>query len=250
MNSLLFITGDYLRTLMHRRFLLAFLISMFIITLLFYFIIEQFVDDPQIRPQLFIALAIFYAFSSFIGTIAAIYVGASAISGEISRGTIAMLLCRPVVRWQFLLGKLVGALIVMLGYSLIMGGVMVFYCFVHDLDMLPVMRFAPWLTFCQFLMMCSLALALSTVMHPAVAGVLTFFSDLSWVFELFVRDGPFYYVSYVLPSYGPFNAWMDFLGTSSIYSWGDLSLLTLYAFDVALILVLLAMLRLRYKEVT
>lgn len=250
MTALLLITADYLRTLMHRRFLVALLISMFIITLLFYFIIQQFVLDPQFLPQLPMVLAVFYAFSSFVGTVAAIYVGASAISGEISRGSIAMLLCRPVMRWQFLLGKFIGALTVLLGYSLVMGGVMMFYCYVHDLDMLPVMRFAPWLTFCQFLMMCSLAMALSTVMHPALAGVLTFFSDLSWVFELFITDGPFFYVSYVLPSYGPFNAWLDFIGTSSVYSWGNVNLLTLYAFDVSLILVLLAMWRLRNKEVT
>lgn len=250
MTALLVITADYLRTLTHRRFLLALLISMFIITLLFYFIIEQFVNDPQFRPQMSVALSVFYAFSAFCGTVAAIYVGAGAISGEISRGTIAMVLCRPVMRWQFLLGKLIGGLIVLLGYSLIMGGVMAFYGLVHDLDMLPVMRYGPWLTFCQFLMMCSLALALSTVMHPAVAGVLTFFSDLSWVFELFVTDGPFFYVSYVLPSYGPFNIWIQFVGSSSIYGWSDVILLTLYALDVSLILVLLAMWRLRYKEVT
>jgi ABC-type transport system involved in multi-copper enzyme maturation permease subunit len=246
---MLVIALDFLRALLHRKLLIALLLIVLIVSLIFFMVFSAVSIDAQQPGELATVLSIFYAISSFCGTLTAIYVGASAIHSEISRGTIAMVLARPVSRWQFLLGKYLGAISVLLGYSLIMGGLMLLYTLMYDLEVVPAMRYAPWLSFCQFLMMGSLALLLSTVMHPALAGVLAFFSDLGWMFEFFVTEGPFFYISYVLPSYSVFNVWIQFVGTASVYSWGGLAILTLYAFDLALIFVLLAMWRLRYKEV-
>lgn len=249
MRQLLIITADYLRTLMHRGFLIALLICVLVISLIFYLIIDVYANDPALRSQIWDVLAAFYAGTSLCGSLAAIYLGVSVIWGELSRGTIAMILSRPVKRWQLLLGKYVGALTVLLLFSLAMGGIMAVYVSIHDLDMSPAMRYAPWLTFCQLLLMCSIALALSSVMHPLIAGVLAMLSDISWLFEYFVTVGPYHYVSYVLPSYGLFNVWIQFRTTATLYGWAEVGMLTLYALDVSLIMVLLAVWRLHFKEI-
>ena len=249
MTNILIVATDYLRALLHRRLLVALGIVVLLITLIFFMVFGQFSLGDSAPDEMTTVLAVFYGFSGFFGSLIAIYVGASAVHSEMNRGTIAMILARPISRWQFLLGKCVGAVVVLLSYSLIMGGVMAVYTLVFDLEAVPAMRFAPWLTFCQFLIMGTLALVLSTVMHPSVAGVLAFFSDLGWVFEFFVTEGPFFYISYVLPSYSLYNVWIQLIGTAPLYGWSDVGMLTLYAFDLSAIFVLLAMWRLRYKEV-
>ncbi|MXW54954.1 MAG: ABC transporter permease subunit [Gammaproteobacteria bacterium] len=250
MNNVLVVALDYLRALLHRRLLIALVIVVLLITLIFFMVfasVSRLLEESQ---QLIAVLVVFYAITSFCGCLVAIYVGASAIHTEISQGSIAMILARPVSRWQFLLGKYIGAVAVLLGYSLAMGGLMAVYILVFDLDALPATRYAPWMTFCQFLIMGTLALVLSTIMHPSIAAVLAFFSDLGWVFEFFVTEGPFFYISYALPSYNLYNVWIHLISTTPLYGWGDVTMLTLYAFDLALIFFLLAMWRLRYKEVT
>src|SRR5688500_12422998 len=47
----------------------------------------------------------------FVGIIMAIIVSAGLISQEIERGTIMMLVTKPVTRWQIYLGKAIGAAI-------------------------------------------------------------------------------------------------------------------------------------------
>ncbi len=241
---------DYLRALLHRRLLIALAIVVVFIALIFFMV---FATASQVLQEssglLGFVLVVFYGITSFCGSLVAIYVGASAVHTEISQGSIAMILARPVSRWQFLLGKYIGAVAVLLGYSLAMAGLMAVYILVFDLDVFPAMRFAPWLTFCQFLIMGTLALVLSTIMHPSIAAVLAFFSDLGWVFEFFVTEGPFFYISYALPSYSLYNVWIQLVSATPLYGWKDLTFLTLYAFDLSLIFFLLAMWRMRYKEV-
>lgn len=250
LTNILFVATDYLRALLHRRLLIALMLAVVFMTFIFFMVFASFSVGADFSEGLPIVLVIFYGLSSFCGCLVAIYVGASAVHSEISQGTIAMILARPVSRWQFLIGKYIGAIAVLLGYCLVMGGVMALYILVFDLDVLPAMRYAPWLTFCQFLMMGTLALVLSTVMHPSIAAVIAFFSDLGWVFEFFVTQGPFFYISYLLPSYNLFNVWIQLMSTTPLYGWGDVAILTLYAFDLCLIFMLLAMWRLRYQEVT
>lgn len=250
MPNMLVVAIDYLRALLHRRLLIALMIVVLFITLIFFLVFAEVSKVLEQPGELIVVLVIFYAITSFCGSLVAIYVGASAVHTEISQGSIAMILARPVSRWEFLLGKYIGAVAVLLGYSLVMGLLMAVYIYVFDLDVLPAMRYAPWLTFCQFLMMGTLALVLSTVMHPSIAAVLAFFSDLGWVFEFFVTEGPFFYISYALPSYSLYNVWIQLMSTTPMYSWNDVAVLTFYAFDLALIFFLLAMWRMRFKEVS
>lgn len=281
MSKVLAIAVDSIRALLHKRVLLAVMVGMLIITALFYFGLSAFAEyvDPiefleateessteeaqptfseaqqlqraqAARSQIAQILTVFYMFSSFGGTIVGIYIGASAVSSEINKGSIAMVLSRPVARWQFLMGKYIGAVAVLLGYCALIGGAMVFFTQAHGLGDVPALQYAPWLTFCHCLMVGSLALALSMVMHPALAGVLAFFSDFSWLFGLIPSEGFLYYLSMALPSYQLFNLSDQFINNALVLGWYEVGMLTLYAFDLSAIFLLLAMWRLRYKEVS
>lgn len=281
MNKVLAIAMDNVRALLHKRILLALMLGVLIVTALFYFGISQLAQgiDPidllaattesnteasqpplsaaqqaqqnqAAQSQIAQLLSIFYGFSAFGGLIVGIYIGASAVSSEISKGSIAMVLSRPVARWQFLLGKYIGAVAVLLGYSVLIGGAMFLYTQTHDLDAIPAIRYAPWLTFCHCLMVGSLALVLSMVMHPALAGVLAFFSDFSWLFQFVPSEGVLYYLSMALPSYQLFNLSNQFVNNSLVLGWYEVGMLTLYALDLSVTFLLLAMWRLRYKEVS
>ncbi|MXZ44866.1 MAG: ABC transporter permease [Gammaproteobacteria bacterium] len=281
MSNVLAIAIDSIRALLHKRILLAVIVGMLIMTAIVYFglgAISHFVDPEELleateessteeaqpalteaeqlqraqaaQSQMAEILSVFYAFSAFGGIIVGIYIGASAVSSEINKGSIAMVLSRPVARWQFLLGKYVGAVVVLLGYCALIGAAMFFYTQTHEMGDIPALRYTPWLTFCHCLMIGSLALTLSMVMHPALAGVLAFFSDFSWLFSLIPSEGFLYYLSMALPSYQLFNVSDQFINNALVLGWYEVGMLTLYAFDLSVIFLVLAMWRLRYKEVS
>ena len=92
--------------------------------------------------------------------------------------------------------------------------------------------------FCENLMLGSAALLLSLLMHPALAGVAAFLASA----RLFSPPNPLYYI---LPSYDRFS--VDLLQTRPV-PLEDLVVLTLYALDVAVIFLLLALWRFRSRD--
>lgn len=91
-------------------------------------------------------------------------------------------------------------------------------------------------------MLGSLAMLLSLFMHPAIAGVLAFFAGNGFYSP---TDNPLYYL---LPSYAPFNVFEKIL-TGSLMNENDVALLTLYAADFVILMLLLAWWRFQSKEV-
>ena len=69
-----------------------------------------------------VALDIGLGLSSSIGIIMAIFLGVSLISKEIENRTIYMILSRPITRFEFLLGKILGISLINLFNVLILGG--------------------------------------------------------------------------------------------------------------------------------
>ena len=194
-------------------------------------------------------LRTFYGFTSFGGMLVALFIGATAVSGDVRSGAIIMVLSKPVARWQFLLGKYAGAMAVLLAYTVLIGIAMMIFTRMHQLDSIPAIRYAPWLMFCQLLIYGALALVLSTLMHPAFAGVLAFFIQGDWL-TLFLRpENPFYYLHFLLPTYGPFNVSSQFAGSAALLGWDEVGILTVYALDLTVIYLLLAMWRFRSRAV-
>jgi len=193
-------------------------------------------------------VAQFYGLVGFGGMVVALFIGATAVSGDVRSGAITMILSRPVTRWQFLVGKLAGAMAVLFGYSVLAALAMVIFTQVNGLEAVPAVRYAPWLMFCQNLIYAALALALSMLMHPIIAGILPVFIGGDFFYHFFSSSNPAHYLHFLLPTYGPFNATAQFT-SGVLMGWDEVAILTVYALDLAVIFCLLAMWRFRSKAV-
>ena len=136
----------------------------------------------------------------------------------------------------------------MAGYALIASGAMLLFAQSQGLELSPAMKFAPWLMFCRQLMLGSAAMLLSLFVHPIVASVLAFFSG-NGLFSsaghgLFSRYNPLYAV---LPDYSDFNL-MGQVYSGTLVNAKDVAFLSLYAADIVIIMLLLAIWRFRAKE--
>lgn len=185
-------------------------------------------------------LAGFYWFTALGGTVVTLFICCTAVAGDLRRGTIRMVLAKPLSRTQFLLGKYCGAIAVMFGYSLLAGIALVIFTQVNELDLNLAAQYAPWLMFCQNLMVGSVALLLSLLIHPLLAAVVAFFASAGF----FSSPNPLYFV---LPSYDRFNVF-GLIMNGRLIAMEEISTLTIYAFDVAAIFLLLALWRFCSKE--
>lgn len=193
-------------------------------------------------------LSQFYGFAAFGGMVVALFIGATAVSSDVRSGAITMILSRPVTRWQFLAGKFGGAMVVLFGYSLLTAIALVIFTQIHELDVVPAVRHAPWLMFCQNLIYASFALALSMLMPPILAGILPVFVSGDLFFNLLSSGNPIHYLHFLFPTYGPFNATNQF-ASGALVGWSEVATLTVYALDLAVIFLLLAMWRFRSRAV-
>jgi ABC-type transport system involved in multi-copper enzyme maturation permease subunit len=99
-----------------------------------------------------------------LGAIFAALLAGGAISGEIERGLLAVILPKPVPRWQILLGKWIGLNLIVMCSSLLWS-VMIWASFTaqpHGEPVTPLLHAAPYLALFP-LVVCTLTLALSTV---------------------------------------------------------------------------------------
>ncbi len=265
MRVIFLIAADSIRALLHQRLLVALMLLTMILTILFSVWLtdvqeemlknaeavaemnDNELDDADlesVRQDMAMAgsmvLAIFYWLAGLAGTIVALFVCASAVTGDIRRGTLSIVLAKPVSRAQFLLGKYCGAVAVVFGYSALIGVALTIFTYANQFDLSPAARYAPWLIFCQSIMAGSVVLFLSLLMHPLIAAILTFFANAGF----FSSPNPVYFI---LPSYDRFNVF-SLIVKGNLIPLEDVLMLTLYAFDVAAIFLLLALWRFRFKE--
>ena len=271
MAEVLVVAGDGLRAMLHRRSLLAIIVVAVILTVGFYVVVGHIaqeltpsdpsvaesesgadllaaVQDRAVRSQIKQLVAIFFELVLLGGVAISILAGAFAMSSEHSGGSFALILTRPVKRWQLLVGKYLGVVALLLGYTALIGGALAVYTIAHDLE-IPETLAVPWLAFCLFLMLSSLSFVLATVMHYAFAALLSFYSYLIWTFQVLVVDTAFYNVYVALPSFGLYGVRSQIVGNTLEYGWDVVSVLTLYALDVTLIFLLLALWRFHSKKV-
>lgn len=183
----------------------------------------------------------FYAAGSLGGSLVSLFVFSTAVSSEIRKGTIRLTLSKPISRIQYLLGKYLGGVVVMASYAVIASLAMFLFSASNHVELSPVMKYAPWLMFCRQLMLGSLAMLLSLFIHPSIACALAFFAGNG----IYSTSDPLYYV---LPSYAPFNMFQRIIDGSLMNS-HDVILLTFYALDFVILMLLLAWWRFQSKEV-
>ena len=265
MTAAFLIAADSIRALLHQRLLVALMLVTLGLTVVFSVAMTEMkesiieaserateanageldeADLEQARQSMDMAgsffLAAFYWFTALGGTLVTLFICCTAVATDLRRGTISMILAKPVSRSQFLLGKYCGAVAVMFGYSVLAGVALVIFTRGNDLDLSLAAQYAPWLMFCQHLMIGSVALLLSLLMHPLIAAVVAFFASASF----FSSPNPLYFI---LPSYDRFNVF-TLIMQGRLIALEDVFILTLYALDVAAIFLLLALWRFRSKE--
>ncbi len=271
MAEVLTIAGDSLRAMLSRRSLLAIIVVAVIIVVGFYVIVGNIAQelnpsDPSVSgsesgaelladaqdravlAQIKQLLAIFFELVLFGGVAISILAGAFAMSREHSGGSFALILSRPIKRWQLLAGKFLGVIGLLLGYAALIGGALAIYTVAYDLE-IPETLAVPWLAFCLFLMLSSLAFVLATVMHYSLAALLSFYSYLIWTFQVLTAGTVFHNVYVALPSFGLYGVRNQIVGNTLEYGWDVVSVLTLYAMDLTVIFLLLALWRLHNKKV-
>jgi ABC-type transport system involved in multi-copper enzyme maturation permease subunit len=270
MKTILLIATDGIRALIHQRLLLALMLASLALTIAFSVIMtsarrnvtdsfseervasasrksgEQMsvADQRKLREQLDSVAswtqAGFYEVASIGGSVVALFIFGTAVASEIRRGTIRLTLSKPVSRTQFLLGKYLGGVAVMAGYAAIASLAILAFALVQEVELNPAIRWAPWLMFCEQLMLGSLAMMLSLFVHPMIAAVLAFFAGNGF----YSSPNPLYFI---LPSYSDFGVFWDVV-LGRLFEWRDAAFLSLYAFDFVAIMLLLALWRFRTKE--
>jgi Cu-processing system permease protein len=269
MKTILLIATDSFRSLLHHRLLLGLMLASLALTIFFSIamslarknITATFSDQATVnsvmdsrkmseadrqrfRESMEMVSStyqgFFYIVASFGGSLVALFIFGTAIAAEIRKGTIRLTLSKPVSRTQFLLGKYMGGVAVMAGYALIASIAMLVFAHFQRMELSPVMRWAPWLMFCRQMMLGSVALLLSLFFHPVIAAVLAFFAGNG----LYSSPNPLYFI---LPSYGEFDVTMEVL-SGTLIAGKDVALLTLYALDFVVIMLLLGLWRFRTKD--
>jgi ABC-type transport system involved in multi-copper enzyme maturation permease subunit len=121
------------------------------------------------------------------GVLTAVFVGVSLVFKEIEKRTIYTLLANPVQRWQFVVGKYAGLLMVLIMNVLVMTGMLLLILVVRGETMtgIPV---AALMIFVELALVTAFALLFSSFANPILAAVGTaavyVTGHLTWSFEL------------------------------------------------------------------
>ena len=161
-----------------------------------------------------------HALVAFIGTAVSVLLMCFAVRSEIARGTVRMVLSRPVRRYELVLGKWLGCVFIVFIYSLVMGvlvGVYDYYAFGRLLAFVPV---SLAMGFFKAVLVGSVGMALSMVLNPFLSAVIAYFAAA----ETFLMISGFFSGAaeqifripfYILPSYKSLDTfWQIMAGTS------------------------------------
>jgi len=198
-------------------------------------------------------------FTSGFGSLLAAWTAADSVATEMKSGTILAVMARPVKRWQFLLGKFLGVMLLMcsyvammlvLSYLLALIGGQKIHSAAWAMVLYPLVRYSIY---------AALAMLVATVAHPVI----------SWAFTLLLGVG----ASMVVPGHDePANWALRWLKTALYYVlpsttflsedrfliikhtslrqtlWGEHAITLLYGLDYAMVLLLLAMWSFHYRS--
>jgi ABC-type transport system involved in multi-copper enzyme maturation permease subunit len=127
----------------------------------------------QAQAMVLELVSVILIFTSGFGSLLAAWAGADSVATEMKSGTILAVMARPVKRWEFLLGKFFGVMLLMSAYVAMM------LALTYLLALIGGQRIhsAPWLLVLYPLVRYSIYAALATMlvtwMHPVVAWGIT-----------------------------------------------------------------------------
>ena len=214
----------------------------------------------QVEGMVLSLVSVIMSLISGFGSLLAAWAAADSVSSEVRSGTILAVMARPVRRWEFLLGKYLGVLLLMSVYVLFLvvctyvlgwiGGERI-HAPVWLLMVYPMVRYAVYAAIAMFLV---------TAMHPVIAfGITVVISVVAGMVEpslnppsylpAAVRNGLYA----VLPSTGLLSESQFLALTQSSLqktAWTEHLIALSYGLDYALVLLLLAMWLFRNRSLT
>ena len=187
---------------------------------------------------------------SGFGSLLAAWSAADAVASEMKSGTIMAVMARPVRRWEFLLGKYCGVLMLMAVYVIFMFAITNLLAFIGGERLVT----NPWVLLVypmvRYGIYAALAICLVTVMHPLfafvivmIAGVLADLVSPSSIGAGFLPPWLHSGLYYVLPSTNLLSETNFLAITSSSLKptpWTDHLTALVYGLDQALVFLLLA----------
>ncbi len=130
-------------------------------------------NAQEVQTLMFTLVAGMTGFVSGCGSLLAAWLGADSVASEMKSGTILAIMARPVERWQFLLGKYCGVMLLMAAYTVLTIGLTYLLLWLGglhaagsqwELAVYPLVRYAVY---------AAIAMLLVTFMHPVVAWAIT-----------------------------------------------------------------------------
>jgi len=199
---------------------------------------------PDTHQMIIMMNGLFVWMMSLIGSLLALGLFCTVISSEIQTGTIRVTMAKPVPRWAYLVGRWLGAAVILAAYGLMAGIASAVLGVMSGVSAPTALVSIAWLAFCGNLVLGTVGLAFSLYVRGPVAAVLAWFASAVWFQQSFFLSVALYSI---LPSYEPFEVSRAMMGLSPM-GLRDTVLATLYAADVVVIATLLAFARFRRME--
>jgi ABC-type transport system involved in multi-copper enzyme maturation permease subunit len=125
--------------------------------------------NAQVAQLIIIRVWSMTTLASICGSLLAAWAAADTVGTELKSGTILAIMARPVERWQFLIGKYCGVMLLMAVYTALMTGLTYLLMWMGGEH--P--QVAPWVLIVypmvRYAVYAAIAMLLVTVMHPLVA---------------------------------------------------------------------------------
>jgi ABC-type transport system involved in multi-copper enzyme maturation permease subunit len=227
--SILAIARDQASDLIRRRYLIVILILVLGIVGMFTMYLAMLraftegpsrmpgsgVDQRQFQSMMAMALAawqgILHVVVSFAGTALTLMLMCCSVRSEVSKGTVRMILCRPVKRYEFVLGKWLGCVFIAFIFYTLAGGMVCIYTHRVFGQLVDVVPLSIATSFLKAVMVGSVGMALSMYMSPILSGMVAYFAageTFLFIASTFLRGTTAHLVNipfYILPSYKALN---------------------------------------------
>lgn len=155
------------------------------------------------------------------------------VTSEVSKGTVRMILSRPVRRYEFFLGKWLGCVCIVGVYALLVGTMVCTYTYFSFGKLQPVVPLSVAMLFLKAITVGSIGMALAMWLRPIVALLIAYLAAA----ETFLFIAGFTHGSvkavmhslfYVLPSYKAFDLYSSIM-TGTIMSGTEIAYRVAYA---------------------
>lgn len=162
--------------------------------------------------------AALYGLISSVAVLLALGLMSFSVMSEVSKGTVRMILSRPVKRYEFFIGKWLGCTAIVFAYVLLTGGLAGVYTRFAIGSLQPIVWIAIAMLFLKAIMVGSIGMALSMYLRPIIGLLIAYLAagETFLFIAKFLHGVPrtaLHLLFYVLPSYKAFDQYKSiFLG--------------------------------------